>query len=425
MSTPRPLPAKSTPRPLPAKSTPRTLTTRALNRITLERQLLLRRSGMSALAAVEHLTGLQAQAGNAPYLGLAARLSDFAHDDLTALLYGRQAVRSSVLRGTLHLVSAADYRWLRPLVQPVLTRGRQAAFGRVTAGVDLSELAAAARDLLAGRTLTRPQLGRMLAERWPGVPPEALGWSAQSLLPLVHVPPQGTWNRGGATPFALAEEWLAEEWLAGEWLAGEWLAGEWRDGPPERAPEESSPEETAAGGRTGRECAGPAGTGAEAPVERMIRRYLAAFGPAGVMDMQAWSGLTRLREVVAGMDLRILRGEDGRELFDLPGAPPPPDPGTPAPARFLPEFDNLMVAYADRTRIMTDEYRRRVCVGAMVAPTILVDGTVRGTWKLAGGRLSVQPFEPLTARARAGLTAEADRLLAFAGARDLEFLPVA
>ncbi|WP_204068873.1 winged helix DNA-binding domain-containing protein [Planobispora siamensis] len=367
-------------------STPRTVTTTALNRITLERQLLLRRSDMSALAAVEHLIGLQAQSGNAPYLGLAARLSDFAHDDLTALLYGRRALRSSVLRGTLHLVSAADYRWLRPLVQPVLTRGRQAAFGKVTAGVDLSELAAAARDLLAGRTLTRPQLGRMLAERWPGVPPEALGWSAQCVLPLVHVPPQGTWNRGGATPFALAEEWLAEEW---------------RDGPPEQA------------------------SGQTPPVERMIRRYLAAFGPAGVMDMQAWSGLTRLREVVAGMDLRTLRGEDGLELFDLPDAPPPPDPETPAPARFLPEFDNLMVAYADRTRIMTDEYRRRVCVGAMVAPTVLVDGTVRGTWKLTGERLSVQPFEPLTARARSELSEEADRLLAFAGARDLEFLPVA
>ncbi|GGT01131.1 hypothetical protein GCM10010156_68910 [Planobispora rosea] len=356
-------------------STSPTLSMKALNRITLDRQLLLRRGELSPLAAIRHLTGLQAQAADAPYLGLAARLSRFTQDDLTSLLYGRQAVRASVLRGTLHLVASADYRWLRPLMQPVLARGRQAAFGRVTAGVDLAELTGTARRLLTGRVLTRPQLGRMLAERWPGVPPQALGWSAQALLPLVHVPPQGTWGRGGATPFALAEEWLDE-------------------------PMEAEP-----------------------PVERMIRRYLAAFGPAGVMDVQAWSGLTRLREVMARMDLRPFRDEHGRELFDLPDAPPPPDPGTPAPARFLPEFDNLMVAYADRTRIMTDEHRRRVCVGAMVAATILVDGTVHGTWNLAAGRLAVQPFTPLTPRAEAELTEEAGRLLDFAGAHDLRFLP--
>ncbi|MBG0831902.1 winged helix DNA-binding domain-containing protein [Planomonospora sp. ID67723] len=373
-------------------STPRTLTTTALNRITLDRQLLLRRSELSPLAAVEHLAGLQAQSANAPYLGLAARLARFTVADLTALLYGRQAVRASVLRGTLHLVAAADYRWLRPLMQPVLARGRQASFGRVTAGVDLEELAAAGRELLAGRVLTRPQLGRLLAERWPGVPADALGWSAQSMLQLVHVPPQGTWGRGGATPFALADEWLG--------------------GPVEPA----CPEDGA--GASGSVAAGP-------PVERLVHRYLAAFGPAAVMDVQAWSGLTRLREVVARMDLRVYRDENGREVFDLPDAPPPPDPDTPAPARFLPEFDNLMVAYADRTRIMTDEHRRRVCVGSMVAPTVLVDGTVHGTWKLTADRLVVQPFVPLTARAETELSQEADRLLTLTGARDLEFLPPA
>ncbi|MFC6404528.1 winged helix DNA-binding domain-containing protein [Planobispora longispora] len=387
-----------------------TLSPAALNRITLQRQLLLRRSDLSPLAAVEHLTALQAQAANAPYLGLAARLSRFTQDDLTGLLYGRQAVRASVLRGTLHLVTAADYRWLRPLMQPVLNRGRQAAFGRVTAGVDLAELADTARGLLAGRTLTRPQLGRMLAERWPGVPPEALGWSAQALLPLVHVPPQGTWGRGGATPFALAEEWLRAPLEA--------------PFPGDARPAAAASPAVAAQGAP-HDAPRPGEPGDQPALERMIRRYLAAFGPAGVMDVQAWSGLTRLREVVARMDLRTFRDEHGRELFDLPDAPPPPDPREPAPARFLPEFDNLMVAYADRTRIMTDEHRGRVCVGAMVAATILVDGAVHGTWKLAAGRLTVQPFLPLTARARTELTEEAGRLMDFAGVRDLEFLPAA
>lgn len=344
---------------------------RVLNRTTLARQLLLQRSPMSVLDAVGRLVGIQAQAVNAPYLGLWTRLSDFTLADLTARLEDRTVVRSSVLRGTQHLVLADDYGWLRPLIEPALLRGRQAAFGKQTSDVDLDELATVARSLLAGRTLTRPQLGAALTERWPDHDPLVLAWSAQTLVPVVHPPPNGTWRRGGATPFTLATEWLGER-------------------PAAHGPDE------------------------------LVRRYLAAFGPATVADMQQWSGVRGLAPVVEGMALESALESLGDGYFDLPGMSY--EDGS-APVRFLPDFDNLMVAYADRTRIMPDEYRKRVCVGALVFATVLVDGTVRGTWKLVLGKekatLTVALFERLPRTDQADVEAEALRLLDFAGA-DLE-----
>jgi winged helix DNA-binding protein len=335
---------------------------RTLNRVTLERQLLLQRSPTTVLDAIGRLVGVQAQAVNAPYLGLWTRLSDFALPDLTATLADRTVVRSSVLRGTQHLVRADDYWWLRALIAPTLARGRQAAFGKQTAGLDLRALASAATELLAGRTMTRPKLGAALARRWPEYDPLVLGWCAQTLVPVVHPPPNGTWRRGGSTPFALAADWLGEA-------------------APEHGPEE------------------------------LIRRYLAAFGPATVVDMRQWSGVRGLGEVVERMALVSL----GEGLYDLPDMTYESD--VDAPVRLLPEFDNLMVAYADRRRLMPDEYRGRVCVGSMVFPTVLVDGTVRGTWKLALGKaatLTVSLFERLSRAARDEVEAEASRLLDFA-----------
>lgn len=348
----------------------RTAEPRRLNRTTLDRQLLLRRSGVSTLDAFGRLVAVQAQESNAPYLGLWSRLDGFALGDLTGLLEDRSVVRSSTLRGTQHLLAAADYLWLRPLVAATLARGRQAAFGRVTEGVDLAQLAAAGEALLAGRTLTRPQLRDLLAPRWPGVPPDALAWSVQCLVPVVHPPPNGTWRRGGATPFALAAEWL---------------------GRPLAAPDP----------------------------KQLVRRYLAGFGPATVRDVQAWSGVPGLGEVVAELpDLVRLDGD----LLDLPDMTYP-DPDTPAPVRFLPEFDNLILAYVDRTRVLPDEYRKRICEGSATWPTVLVDGTVRGTWRLRWARtrltISVELFERLPAADRDDVEAEALRLLEFA-APDLE-----
>lgn len=348
---------------------------RGLNRATLDRQLLLRRSDLSTVDAIERLVGLQAQNVNAPYLGLWTRLANFTLDDLADRQRDRRIVRGSTLRGTQHLVRATDYPWLRALIAPTLARTRQAAWGRVTAGLDLAELAKTGRDLLADGPLTRPALRDQLARRWPEYEPEALAWSVQALVPVLHPPPNGLWRRGGATPFVLADDWLG------------------------------------------------APVAVEPDPETLVRRYLAGYGPASVADLQAWSGVTGLAEVVEGLDLVVLSDEDGRALYDLPGMAYP-GPDTPAPVRLLPEFDNLMVAYTDRTRVLSDDYRKRVCVGAMVAATVLVDGTVRGTWKLrwdkARGResatLTVDLFERLSRADHDEVAREAERLLAFAAA---------
>lgn len=341
---------------------------RTLNRTTLARQLLLARSPMTVADAVGHLVGVQAQFVNAPYLGLWTRLSSFALDDLTALLADRTVVRSSVLRGTQHLVRGDDYGWLRPLIAPTLARGRQASFGGQTAGLDLDALVAHATELLSGRTLTRPQLGAALARRWPAYDPIVLGWCAQSLVAVVHPPPSGTWRKGGSTPFALASDWLGER-------------------PVVHGPEE------------------------------LVRRYLTAFGPATVADMQQWSGVRGLAEVVERMSLVSL----GNGLLDLPDMTYESD--VDVPVRLLPDFDNLVLAYADRSRVLPGEYRKRVCAGAMVAPTVLVDGTVRGMWKLVLGKkeatLTVTLFETLSRADHAEVAAEAARLLDFAAA-DIE-----
>jgi hypothetical protein len=355
---------------------------RALSRATLERQLLLRRWDLEVTEAVDRLAGLNAQDPEPPYLGLWARLADFGLDALTRRLEDRAVVRSTLLRGTQHLVTAADYLAWRPLLQPMLERRRRWGLGRVPVAVDPAELAAAARELLAERPLTRPQLGRLLAERWPGQDPVSLGWSTQYLLPLVHPPPSGTWGNRGPIPCVLAESWLGR--------------------PLDREPS-------------------PAG---------MVKRHLAAFGPASVMDVQAWSGLTRLREPVERLagELRPFRDEHGRRLYDLPDAPRP-DPDTPAPPRFLPAVDNLLLAHADRTRVISDQRRGRVCVGAVVEPTVLVDGDVVAIWRIvrAGGGavLEVEPLGGLSGADRAAVAEEGMRLLEFAagdvGDRDVRF----
>jgi hypothetical protein len=360
------------------------LSLRARNRATLERQLLLRRRRLPALAAVEHLGGLQAQLPNPPYIGLWTRLEGFTVEELSQLIHDRKVVRAVLLRATQHLVAAPEFLSLRALLQPALDRGRQAAMGRFTQGMDPAELAATGQELLRGRTLTRTQLRALLAERWPDRDPDALAWSVQYLVPLVHVPPGVTWRTGGAIRSTLAEDWLGRPLAA--------------------AP----------------------------PMEGLIRRYLAAFGPATVADVQTWSGLRRRESAVERLrpQLLVFHDEAGGELFDLPGAPLP-DEATPAPPRFLPEFDNLMVAYADRTRVMTGEQRRRVITGSLVRATVLVDGFVRGTWTIKRERdaatLTVELFEPLPAHERAAVRREGARLLAFtspdAGVHEIRFVP--
>lgn len=348
------------------------LSHRALNRATLARQGLLSRWTMPVPEAIERLIGLQSQLPDPSYIGLWTRLVDFRPETLTKALYARQVVRSTMMRYTLHLVIARDLLWLRPILQPVLSRAQRGFFGQATAGMDLAELVAVGRTLFEERPLTPVELRERLHERWPDRDARALAFSVRYLLPLVHMPPGGTWGQNGSFPYTLPESWLGR-------------------------PLESDP-----------------------PLARLVLRYLAAFGPATVMDIQQWSGLTRLRAVVEELrpQLRTFRSEAGKELFDLPDAPRP-DPNMSAPPRFLPAYDNLMVAYVDRTRLMTDEHRK-VLAGMGAGPgeipaTILVDGFVRGTWQIerrpGHATLAIEPFEPLSDQAQNALREEGERLL--------------
>jgi hypothetical protein len=362
------------------------LTTRALNRATLERQMLLRRAELPVLEAIERLIGLQAQLPNPPYVGLWTRLDGFEKAHLTRLIEKRRVVRSTMLRATQHLVTARDYLQLRPVLQPMIDRACRYTHGRGTAGIDREELLAAGRALLAEQPRTITELQSLLGERWPKHDPLALGYSIQLLLPLVHVPPRGTWGRGGAVPAVLAESWLK------------------RPLSDDRAPEE------------------------------MIVRYLGVFGPATVKDVQVWSGLTGLRAAVEGLrpQLRTFRDEEGRELFDLPGAPLP-DPDTPAPPRFLPEYDNLLLSYDDRSRVMTDAERKAVWTRNGLLATALVDGRVAATWKIVRERTSatlvIDPLKRIGRQDRTALKEEGERLLEFtdpdAKSRVVRFAPTA
>ena len=362
---------------------PGSLSSRALNRATLERQLLLRRAAMPAWEAIGHLAGLQAQAPLAPYLGLWTRLAGFRHEHLKDLLTERSVVRAHLLRNTVHLVTAEDFVSFRPLVQPLMERGLAGprptrAGGRNLDGVDLSELAQVAAALLGETALTRGQLAGRLASRWPDHDPASLAYAATHLLPLVQVPPRGLWGSAGQATFVLAAAWLDGQSLA----------------PPDPA-----------------RASDPA-----AAVEQLVLRYLAAYGPASVADIQIWSGLSRLREVTErlGARLRTFAGPDGGQLLDLPDAPRP-GPDVPAPPRFLPAYDNLLLSFAERSRVIP--HRRPVPLppgNGASSGTLLVDGLWQADWKVTHTVLQIEPFVPLSAADRDAIAAEGERLLDFA-----------
>ncbi len=349
------------------------LSRRALNRATLERQMLLRRRKLLAIEAIEHLVGMQAQAPNPPYVGLWTRLEGFHPDELARLITDRRAVRIALMRNTIHLVTARDCLRLRPLVQPVLDRGLYAnrAHRGGIEGVDIEALVAAGRALLEERPRTAKELGRLLQEHWPDRDPASLARAIRYLVPLVQVPPRGVWGKSGPAAHTTAESWLGRP------------------------------------------------LDPDSSLDEMVVRYLGAFGPATVKDIQTWSGLTRLGEVTERLRPRLVtfRDEQCKELFDLPDAPRP-DPDTPSPPRFLPEFDNLVLSHADRTRVISNDYRKVIASrNGMVPGTVLVDGFVRGTWKMERTRgkvtLVIEPFEPLPKMDRDALAAEGERLICF------------
>jgi Winged helix DNA-binding domain len=360
------------------------ITRGALNRALLERQLLLRRAEMPASEAVEHLVGLQAQAPLPPYLALWSRLQGFDPHELGRMLTERKAVRITLMRGTVHLVSVPDAAMLRPLVQRAIERGHSGAFGRRMGGADLGELAAAVVESLAAGPLTARDIATQLLERGIGDDVEAIANAAKTYVPLVQLPPRGVWGASGRAIYSTFESW-----------AGRRLRGD------------PSPDE-------------------------LVLRYLAAFGPATVMDAQNWSGLTKLKEVFDGLRSRLVvfADEEGAEFFDLPDAPRP-EPDVPAPVRLLGEYDNVLLGHADRRRIIPQGFPWK----AMLAPgrfvnNMLVDGVLRATWWIEreGKRratLAIRPAGELSAAERDEVKAEARRTIEFAApeaqARDVRF----
>jgi hypothetical protein len=347
---------------------------RALNRARLERQLLLRRVRRPALEVVEHLVGMQAQEPRDPYVGLWARVEGFDPGELGGLLVNRAVVRSPLMRTTIHLVSAHDCLTLARLVRPVLERNfwTGSPFGRKVKGVDLDAVLAAGRELLDERPRTNAQLRALMAQRWPGYDPASLAYAVHNLVPVVQVPPRGVWGQKGLPTWASTERWLGH--------------------PVEPAPS----------------------------IDQVVLRYLAAFGPASTMDVQAWSGLTRLREVTDRLrpQLATFRSEAGRELFDLSDAPRP-DPDTPAPVRFLPQYDNVALSHADRSHLATGATgaAARWPTDGLHWAALLVDGFVAGAWRLAPDRraatLTVRLFDARSAQDQAEVVEEGERLLAF------------
>ncbi len=353
-------------------ATGRTLTLRELNRATLARQILLGREALPVSDAVRRLVGLQAQVASPPYVGLWTRLEGFRPRDLNDLLEEGKIIRAALMRSTLHLMTAGDYLLLRPALQPALSRALNAFFGKRARGLDSERIVALARAHLDEEPCAYGELRAHLAEQHPDRDPEALAYAARTYLPMVQVPSvDAPWGFSNRPPYATPEAWLGE------------------------AP--SGPED-------------PRG---------LILRYLAAFGPATTGDVQAWSGMVRLRESVEALrpELRAFRDEGGRELFDLPDAPLP-DADAPAPVRFLPEYDNALLAHADRTRIVADEHRSRVFLSAgRVRATFLVDGFVAGTWKVererGSARLEIEPFGTLREGVREALDEEGEKLVRF------------
>src|SRR5215207_5579651 len=347
------------------------LTGRQLNRATLARQMLLRRERGTVAEAVERLCGMQAQEPRPPFPGLWTRLQEFRREDLHRALHDRTVVRGTLMRGTLHLMSAADYIMHRMTLQPMLTRSL-ALLGTRAEGLDADEVLRIARALLGESPRTFGELRAALVEAFPDINDRAVGFTVRMRLPLVMIPTEDRWGFPADSRFGLAESWL-----------GTPLSN-------------------------------------EANAEALVLRYLAAFGPATAGDVQQWSGLQGIKPVLESLRPRLVlfRDERGRTLFDLPDAPRPVEE-TPAPPRFLPEFDNLLLSHVDRTRLLADEHRHFI-LGAKngrIPATFLVDGWVAGTWRVErkkeAATLAITPFAALPKSTAAALGEEGEALTRF------------
>ncbi|MFI8519538.1 winged helix DNA-binding domain-containing protein [Streptomyces sp. NPDC085481] len=360
------------------KTTPPVLSPRALNRATLDRQLLLRPAPLTAEQAVHHLVGLQAQNTKPPYYALAARLDGFRPEDLSGLMESRRVARIVSLRSTVHTHTRRDAVALRRLVQDGAVDRELRMFREGLDGVDLDRLTALATSYVEERPRTPKELREHLLREWPDADPQSLGIAARCLLLMVQVTPRGLWRSSGQVALTTADAWFGEQ------------------------------------------------DDARAGIDETVLRYLAAFGPASVKDAQTWCGLTRLRAAFERLrpGLLAFRDENGTELFDLPEAPRP-DEETPAPPRFLPEFDNLLLSHADRTRVVPAAHRGRTWTGNQAHSVFLLDGFLAGLWRLEEGKertiMTIEAFTRLTRAQRAELTAEAERTLRLMAPYDIPY----
>jgi hypothetical protein len=329
---------------------------------------------------VEHLVGLQAQEPKDPYVTLWSRIDGFRPEELEGLLEGREAVRMTLMRGTIHLVTDRDCLALRPAMQSVCERmfWSGSPFGKQLrqVDVDVDEVVAAGRAHLR-EPLMRSQLRPLLAERWPDADADSLTYAVAYLVPLVQVPPRGLWHRSGRATLTTAESWL---------------------------------------GRRVRHSAKP---------DEAVRRYLAAFGPASVKDIATWSGLTGVRAIVERLrpDLRTFRDENGVELLDVPDAPLA-EPDVPAPVRFLAEYDNVFLSHADRSRIVDPALRPQFGAwDGRFFRMVLVGGFIRAVWLPEDGAVVVKPLGRLSKKDAAAVEAEGRRLARFLGKGGVRILP--
>ncbi|HSI97341.1 MAG TPA: winged helix DNA-binding domain-containing protein [Gaiellaceae bacterium] len=350
----------------------RTLSPRELNRATLARQLLLRRARLPVPRAIERTGGLQAQWPPSPYLALWTRLEGFRREQLVRAVERRRVVKATLMRTTLHLVSAEDYLAYAGLFLSRRVESVERELARHPGEVDVERLAQRLIELAAEEPRTRPELLRLLGQpKLDAV--DRHPWLVWHLLvakaKLVHGPSSSAWraHTSGGT-FVPAEALL-----------------------------------------------GAAGAHGDKAAAHLVSRYLAAFGPATRPDVSQWTGLpvSMLEEGLSRLQPRRFRDELGRELLDLPRAPLPPA-DTPAPVRLLPRWDSLLLAHDDRRRVLPDEYRKVVIArNGDVAATFLADGHIAGKWTLMDGRVRLEPFAPLPRRVQRELDDEVRLLEAF------------
>lgn len=359
----------------------RPITNREVNRAFLARQLLLERSSVPTEDAISHLVGLQAQLPNPPYIGLWSRLAGFDFDRLSKLFVERKVVRIALMRDTIHLVTAEDALSIRPLLQSALERRfKSVASGKKLEGLDLEPVVRAAARIVDTKPVTFAELGELLSPLWPERDPTALAHAARNYIPLVQVPPRGVWGKSGAARHLSLKAWLRAS-----------------------------------------------GTSARTTSMRdLATRYLKAFGPASVADIQSWSGLTGFRRVFEEMKMEssaetrggkdrllVFRDETDNELYDLADSPRP-EPDTPAPVRLLPMWDNALLSHKDRRRILGGVDREAIYrINGIIPGTILVDGFVGAIWSSRPARRNEPPVtdvSPLVKLSKSTLRAIGDEV---------------